>query len=568
MAKDTADQLIHDVFEAVRNGKAAAPSTFTRAARYVDRNKRKAAVMVAAGVATALVAAATGGVALLAVAAYAGAKGGTFLAKRSWRAAKSARYMRPVKAVLQDIQNKNDESLAVERVNGDLVARKGLGPLLNNIRNEIQHSNMTAVMNDFQEFENARQEFDRVWNVTKGAKAIHSCSEGVRLIELLAKMAKHYHRLADDFELLCELATFMMLQKTAMDDEFRRTIDPVMEHLSGCYGRGTGEGTAKFENKLLDLLNEAANSKQVLRHWNEFGGKDHRNWVGSVMGVEGKGDILVKYLEKSQSSASGPYSASSRDRNSGILSTTVGVGTTGATTGVKALSNQLSIYRFDPSAFGPGAAVGAGEALVGAVAEYANAHWNRYMMRTGKTLSFKGWRELSTAELVALYRTEAKKEIEAMVDKFSHLMTAHEEYMRYAGQISTYSKGFSTLLLPATALMRRQKLYWQIFHAESGLFATFAQFYERLAFPAVLNQANYLRDSDDPNTIHSQVEGMVRAWLSGHGDYEPCDPAGGAAPCYMTAQQFATRLGFAVAPLTQEDPIRPVGAKTVTYKPS
>lgn len=567
MDKDTADQLIHDVFEAVQSGRAASPSSFSRAARFAGRNKRKAVVMVAAGVATVLVTAATGGVALVAVAAFGAAKGGGFLAKRGWRLAKSRRYMRPVKKILQEIRGKNDESLAVERVDGFLVARSNVRGLLNNIRNEVNHSNMTAVMNDFQDFENAREEFDRIWTTTKPRGQIESCAEGVRLIEMLAKMSKHYHRMADDFELICELTTFIMLQKTAMDEEFRQTIEPVMDHLSGCYGRGTGEGKPQFSNNLLDLLNEAANSKKVLRHWNEMSGKNHTNWVGSVMGVEGKDDIFVKYLEKSEKGVGGPYSASSRDAGSDALSAAVGIGITGATSTGKALSNHFSVYRFDPSAIGPGAAVGAGEAVLGAVVEYANAQWNRYMLKRKQTLTFRGWRDLTALELVQLYRTEAKKDIESMVDKFDHLIEAHDEYTRYARQITTYSKGFSTLLLPATALMRRQKLYWQIFHADSGLFATFAQFYEKLAYPAVLAQANYLRESDDPSTIHSQVEGMVRTWLDGHGQFEPCESGGGNAPCYMTAIQYATANGLTIPAMTYNDPLRPIGAPTVTYHP-
>lgn len=554
-----------DVFDFVQAGKPAPIMRVGRAARLVYDNKGKIAIMVSAGVATAFVTAATGGVALAGVGVYVAGKAAMFTGKRTWRWHCNRRYMEQVNAIVRQMKFRNNgESLSAERktVDGPLVARETMTPLLAGIRNEVQHSDLRKVMNDYVDFEAAKLAFDLAWGDFRYPGERIDCHQAIQLVEGLGKMARQYHRIAEDFELIAELATFMVLHKSRMDEEFRGHIDTVMSVLSECYPRTKQQ----FDNPLVDLLNEAANSSDVLGHWNEWGGKDHRAWVGAVMDVEGKRDFLPKYLARAErgqekryrgiQGAPDPYSGRSRDikNESGALGAKLGAA--GGMAGGKVGSNALQFMKFDPTAIGPLALVSAGEAVLGLGAGIANAEWNRYMLRTKKTLSlWGGGRDLTEEELVKLYRGEAKKDIQAMVDKFEHLLTAHQQW--YEDSVQTYSRGFETLLVPAAKLLRRQKLYWQIFHASSGLFANFAQFYEKVALPVIVAENEYLRDGGK----QEEVEKKIRESLSEHAKYAPCMGA-----CYMTGGQLAEWANrpadnFLRREQYANQPIAPLGAR-------
>lgn len=576
MPNDIVETMIEDVFQAVQADKPIGRSTFRNSLRLVDRNKRKVGVMVAAGVATAFVTAATGGVALVGVGLYFAAKGGVFAATRVWRRVKRKYYNKPLHAIVEEVKRKNQaqETLAVERVNGDLVAREALAPLLNKLRNEIHHTSLTRLMNDYEGFKRSTKSFDSLFADVK-EEGISSCPQALQLLEKLGKMSRHYQRISKDFELICELATFLMLKKTQMDEEFRQRIDPYMEVLSGCYGRTNPQ----YAIPLVDLLNAAANTKAVLRHWNQRGGKDHRAWVGAVMGVEGKTDILPKWITASAATldsisssdegtsatveadrveAEDPIDRGGRDVGDRAVVAAIGTGIGGGVAGGKVLSNALGIMKFNPGAIAGAASVAGGEALLDMFAEIANDYWNRYMLRKRKKLTFRGWKDLSDVEIMRLFRNEAKKDIEQMVDKFGNLLAAHKRWLTVSDQVHAYTQDFDTLMEAAVPLLRRQKLYWQIFHADSGLFINFAQFYECIALPTVMAEAKYLREDDSESSVHAQLEAKIRAWLASHHENGPCD-----GDCYMTVAQLHAQQGWDQVPNVDEmnQPIRPLGTK-------
>lgn len=579
MAVDNAERLINDVLSKTKTNQSIPRSAFIglkRALHYADRNKRKMVIMVGAAAATAVAAAATGGVALAAVGIYAAGKAGGYIAMRVFRRSKRAYYMRAVSEVQSHIDTVKGETLSMQRVDGDLVERRELSTALNKLRYKIHHWDLINILNDFHEYMDAKKSFDAKFEERKST-GLQNCGDAIHLVEKLGRMEYRYNRLAETFDITCELATYLMLARTRMDVEFARAMNRVLDHMAEVYPRSARK--AKFKkNPLLDLLNEAANDRAVLRHWNERGGKDHSGWVFAVMNWPEEngtpsGNKFQTALVKSYrytgfgSTSATPLEQDQREVSNAVTSGTVGVALTGVTTAPKAVVRGVfgeegvtlplaGKVAYSTPQIVSGAAIGVAESIVGAAAEALNTKWNRYMIRKGREREARGekWEEKSKA---SSWRSEAKSDFEKMIDKFLHLLEAHDEFMAYAKRVPTFSKGFDTMLVAAVPLMRRQKLYYQVFAEGTGLFQSFAEFYEAVAFPAVVSHAGYLGedDHDSSGVVLDETEKLIRTWLVGH-KYTACD-----GHCYMAVEHLPQGSDLpAIKPEHYGTPVRPIGS--------
>ena len=533
-----ADVLIDDVFRMVQANRPAAPGYFQRATRFAGRNKRKMVVYTTAAVAGTLAIVATGGVAAVAIGGYVALKGGTATLKRTYRYAKEKYFARTINRTLAEVRKEIGESLSSERsAAGDLVARKNAAAILSKISHQVKHGKLLDAVHAFSGFMQAKTKVDLAWAEVEKGGGFHSCAEAIHVVEQMGKMARTYVQMADDFELIEELVTFIMLERSRMDYELDTHFGTFMMYLSGVaeIAPDSGRGDAIADHPLMKLLNDAANERAVMRHWNERGGRDYSAWIQHVLSVSGKGFTIRGSTPVS------PYGFGSQDGRAGEGVT--GVGLSGASGGGKVLANSVNLMGigFEAAAIAPLAGVGAGEAILMAGVDKTNDWWNRRQLRTGRTLGWRGLRELSDSERALLLRGEAKKHIEKLVEKFLHLLKAHDEWLKDAEAVKSSFVGgrgsgasYGAYLASATRLLRRQKLFWQVFDDEGGLMIPMAEFSEFVAQKAILINHAYLEENNDTHSMHSNVEGELRTWLAEHHDHLCPD----RQPCYMSTAQL------------------------------
>jgi hypothetical protein len=528
---DMADVLLDDVFQMVQANRPAAPSFFQRATRFAGRQKRKMAVYITVAAASTLAVVLTGGAAGVAIGGYIGIKAGVAGAKRGYRTIQSKYFTRVINKTLAEVRRDIGESLASERsTKGELVARKNAATILGKISHQVKHGKLLDSVHAFTNFLQAKEKVDVAWAEVEKQGGFQSCAEAVHVVEEMGKMNRTYVQMADDFELIEELVTFIMLERSRMDYEFDMHFETFMIYLSGVVAIAPASptgGAGIADHPLMKLLNDAANERAVMRHWNERGGRDYTSWIQHVLSVSGKGFTIRG------PGPVAPYSSGSFDGRA--MDGTLGVGLSGASAGGKILANSANVMgiAFESAAIGPLAAVGAGEAILMAGVDKVNDWWNRRRLRTADGIP--------DSERALLLRGEAKKHIEKLVDKFLHLLKAHDEWLKDAEAVKgqfvgggALSATYAAYLTSATRLLRRQKLFWQVFDDEGGLMIPMAEFSEFVSHKAVVINHAYLGDNDDESSMHNRVERALRSWLADHHEYLCPD----RQPCYMSTAQL------------------------------